>query len=174
MKKNPFDLNDRDAYQTWREAKLENHPKSLNELVVEIADPRKLSDTERDAILNRCRRCNMAIYAGPTGENPDKAIIRDLGRQLGLERLDHNTGADEDAITSLKVQRDAYHRGYIPYTDRPIAGTPTVTTTPWTTRSTACCCTACTRQARAAKTNCWTTRSPTWPCATPTPSTSAP
>jgi len=116
----PFDLNQHDAYQAWREKKLELHPRSLDELIVEIADPRRLSETEKAAILERCRRCNMAIYAGPTGEDPDKAIIRDLGRQLGLERLDHNTGADEDAITSLKVQTDAYHRGYIPYTDRPI------------------------------------------------------
>jgi hypothetical protein len=116
----PFDLDDRDAYQAWREAKLHNHPKRLEDLVVEIRDPRHLSEAEKGAILDRCRRCNMAIYAGPTGEDPDKAIIRELGRRLGLERLDHNTGADEDAITSLKVQDDAYHRGYIPYTDRPI------------------------------------------------------
>ncbi len=116
----PFDLDNRDAYLTWRDAKLAAHPKTLEDLIVEIADPRNLSKAEHAALLDRCRRCNMAIYAGPTGEDPDKAIIRDLGRQFGLERLDHNTGADEDAITSLKVQSDAYHRGYIPYTDRPI------------------------------------------------------
>ena len=34
--------------------------------------------------------------------------------------LDHNPGADEDAVTALTVQSDAYHRGYIPYTNRPI------------------------------------------------------
>ncbi len=86
-----------------------------------IKNPRHLSQAEHTAILDLCRRCNMAVYAAPTGENPDKAIIRDLGRQFGLEQLDHNPGADEDAVTSLTVQSDAYHKGYIPYTDRPIA-----------------------------------------------------
>lgn len=117
----PFDLDQEQTYHTWRKVKLADHPKSLEDLVVEVADPRRLSEAEHAAILDRCRRCNMALYAGPTGGDPDKSIIRELGRRFGLERLDHNTGADEDAITSLKVQSDAYHRGYIPYTDRPIA-----------------------------------------------------
>jgi hypothetical protein len=63
----------------------------------------------------------MAIYAGPTGDDPDKELVQRLGGQFGLGRLDHNTGADEDAITSLKVQSDPAHRSYIPYSDKPIA-----------------------------------------------------
>ena len=116
----PFDLNDDDAYRRWRDRRLEEHPANLQQLVVEIADPHRLTSAEHSAILDLCRRCNMAIYAGPTGEDPDKAIITDLGRQFGLERLDHNPGADEDAVSSLTVQTDAYHREYIPYTNRPI------------------------------------------------------
>ena len=117
----PFDLDNDSAYQAWREQKLAQHPNSLEELVVEIRDPRALTPAEHGAILERCRRANMAIYAGPTGDDPDTHIIRDLGRQFGLERLDHNPGADEDAISALSVQDDAYHRHYIPYTNRPIA-----------------------------------------------------
>lgn len=120
MNISPFDVNNTDAYARWRDQKLKQHPTSLDQLLVEVADPQRLSTGEQQAILDRCRRCNMALYAGPTGEDPSKDIIRDLGRQLGLERLDHNTGADEDAITSLTVQDDAYHKGYIPYTNRPI------------------------------------------------------
>jgi hypothetical protein len=90
-------------------------------LVVEVQDPRRLSAAERATLLARCRRANMAIYVSPQGDDPDKDIIRLLGLQLGLARLDHNSGADEDAVTSLKVQEDAYHRGYIPYTNRPIS-----------------------------------------------------
>jgi hypothetical protein len=63
----------------------------------------------------------MAIYAGSTGDDPDKELVRALGAQFGLHRLDHNMGADEDAITSLKVQSDAAHRHYIPYSNKPIA-----------------------------------------------------
>lgn len=117
----PFDLDDDSAYQRWRERRLREAPTALPDLVVEIGDPRRLSDAEHDALLERCRHANMAIYAGRTGDDPDKSIPAALGARFGLHRLDHNQGADEDAITSLTVQEDALHKGYIPYSNRPIA-----------------------------------------------------
>ncbi|MFB1490306.1 MULTISPECIES: TauD/TfdA family dioxygenase [unclassified Thiocapsa] len=118
---NPFDLDDDNTYQRWKERKLAAAPTALTDLVVEIGDPRTLSDAEHAAILERCRRANMAIYIGTSGDDPDKAIPITLGARFGLHRLDHNRGADEDAVTSLTVQTDAAHRHYIPYSNRPIA-----------------------------------------------------
>jgi hypothetical protein len=117
----PFDLSQNDAYQTWREHKLDRHPRRPEDLVVEVRDPYRLSDVEHEAILDRCRRANMAMYVSPPNMAQDKEVIRQLGHQFGLLRLDHNTGADEDAITSLKVQGTDYHRDYIPYSNKPIA-----------------------------------------------------
>ena len=121
MHHSPFDLAADSAYQDWRQRKLAAAPTRLEELVVEINDPRQLSPAEHQAILDRCRRANMAIYVGKTSNNPDKAIPTLLGAAFGLYRLDHNRGADDDAITSLTVQSDARHRDYIPYCNRPIA-----------------------------------------------------
>ena len=118
---NPFDLDNETAYSTWRDRKLESYPESLGDLVVEIGDPMQLTAAEHEAILQRVRKANMAIYASARGDDPDKELIRSLGRQYGLEHLDHNMGADDDAITSLKVQPDALHKNYIPYSNRPIA-----------------------------------------------------
>lgn len=121
MSVSPFALDDDSAYQHWREHKLAQTPTELAALIVEIRDPRQLTAAERTALLDRCRRTNMAIYIGTTGDDPDKAIPRMLGAQLGLHRLDHNAGADDDAITSLTVQTDARHRDYIPYSNRAIS-----------------------------------------------------
>ncbi|WP_462321885.1 TauD/TfdA family dioxygenase [Halochromatium sp.] len=121
MPQSPFDLADDSAYQRWRERKLNDAPTRLEELVVEIDDPRQLTEAEHQAILERCRGANMAIYVGKTGDDPDKGIPTQLGAAFGLQRLDHNRGADDDAITSLTVQTDARHRDYIPYSNRPIA-----------------------------------------------------
>jgi alpha-ketoglutarate-dependent taurine dioxygenase len=110
-----------DDYARWRDMKLERAPHRLEQVIVEVRDPRQLSEPERDAVLDRCRRANMAIYVSSAEDAADKAIPRRLGEQLGLKHLDHNPGADEDDVTSLKVQTDALHRGYIPYTNRPIA-----------------------------------------------------
>jgi hypothetical protein len=117
----PFALDDPDAYRRWRDIRLAAAPTRLADLIVEVRDPRRLTEAERVAILDRCQRSNMAIYAGETGDNPDKAIPVELGAQFGLRRLDHNPGADEDAVTALKVQTDARHASYIPYSDKPIA-----------------------------------------------------
>jgi hypothetical protein len=117
----PFDLEDPDRYAAWRDAKLRDYPEHLAQLVVEIADPRELTAAEHRAILDRCRKTNMAIYASRIGNDPAKDSVRRLGLQFGLQRLDDNLGADEDAISSITVQSDALHQGYIPYTNRPIA-----------------------------------------------------
>jgi hypothetical protein len=121
MPASPFDLGSDNAYLAWREQKLADAPTRLADLIVEIDDPRRLTAAEHAAILERCRRANMAIYIGNTGDDPDKEIPTRLGAAFGLTRLDHNRGADDDAITSLTVQTDARHRDYIPYSNRPIA-----------------------------------------------------
>ncbi|MBK1645409.1 taurine catabolism dioxygenase TauD [Thiocapsa imhoffii] len=117
----PFDLTDERAYQAWRARKLAQAPTAVADLIVEVGDPRRLSAAEHAAIQQRCDRANMAIYVGTTGTDPDKAIPLALGAQFGLYQLDHNPGADDDAVTALTVQTDAAHRDFIPYTNRPIA-----------------------------------------------------
>lgn len=118
---NPFDPDDDTAYRIWRDAKLTAYPKSLNELIVQVADPRQLTPAEHAAVLDRCRRANMAIYASPHTE-ADKALPRRMGEQFGLSRLDHNLLADEDAISTLTVaeEQEGMRGEYIPYTNRAI------------------------------------------------------
>lgn len=58
----PFDLGQPEAYQGWRQIKLETHPSRVEDLIVEVQDPRQLTPAEHGAILDRCRRANMAIY----------------------------------------------------------------------------------------------------------------
>jgi hypothetical protein len=108
------------AYSAWREAKLRDYPQNAGDLVVEIANPKSLTAAEHTALLERCRKANMAVYAGPD-MGQDKDIPRLMGRQFGLERLDANLMADEDDVTTLTVAENGEKKGeFIPYTDRPI------------------------------------------------------
>lgn len=116
----PFDLHNDAAYEDWKAAKLENYPQQADQLIVEVNDPRRLSPSERSAILERCSKTNMAVYVGKTGTDPDKLIPATLGAQLGLRYLDRNMGADDDGITALQVVNDQWRTRYIPYTNRPI------------------------------------------------------
>ena len=116
----PFDLGNEADYRAWREQKLLAYPTAVEELIVEVNNPKQLTNAEFEALHERCRKTNMAIYAGPTGSDTDKAIPRSLGSQFGLTELDYNMGADDDGVTSLKVVEGKWRSGYIPYTNRPI------------------------------------------------------
>ena len=115
-----FDLDNATAYAAWREAKLATHPRRLEDLLVEVADPRRLTFAEREALLARCGVANMALYASATGNDPDKDIPRLLGRQIGLVNLDANRLADDDGISPLAVAPAGTRTEFIPYTDRGI------------------------------------------------------
>ncbi len=116
----PFDLDQRDAYERWRDAKLARHPRQAQDLIVDVADPRALSEGERQALLQRCATANMAIYRSPV-QGEDKDIPRRMAAQLGLHRLDANWLADEDGISPIAVAAQVGDRpAFIPYTNRPI------------------------------------------------------
>lgn len=117
----PFDLNNQSAYQRWREHKLAQAPASVAELIVEVNDPRNLTPGEHAALLQRCQRANMAIYAARQ-HAVDKDIARKVGAQFGLQHLDANWLAGEDGISEIKVSSasDQSRQAYIPYTNKPI------------------------------------------------------
>ena len=117
---NPFDLDNTAAYEAWKETKLKDYPEKVEQLVVEIKNPHKLTDAEKEALRTLCRKTNMAVYVGNTGDDPDKSIAVDIALQFGLQQRDNNMGADDDGITSLMVQQDQFHERYIPYTTHAI------------------------------------------------------
>lgn len=116
----PFSLDNAAAYLAWREQKLAGCPSRVEDLVVEVRDPRCLTRSEHEAIVQRCRTANMAVYRSGCGTDPDKAIPKQLGLQLGLTRLDRNLLADDDGITALSLAGGGERRDYIPYSNRPL------------------------------------------------------
>lgn len=119
----PFSTQNPQGYANWREHKLANHPATLEDIIVPVADPFALTDAENQQLQDCIERCNMAIYqvTGPMANSADKAILAEIGRHFGLEQLDHNLYADDDAISSLTITAHKGGKGYIPYTNRPIA-----------------------------------------------------
>jgi alpha-ketoglutarate-dependent taurine dioxygenase len=118
----PFDLADHSAYRIWRDAKLAAYPRSVDALIVPLADPRQLSVAEISALETCCARANMAIYSAPHLPTADKSLPHQLARQLGLVRLEGNYLADEDGLSSITpVSDEGGVRGeFIPYTHKPI------------------------------------------------------
>ncbi len=120
MPSNLLSLDSNDAFERWADKKLSHFPRSLDELIVELNDPTELSKNERTAIVDACKRANMALFSH-SGAALRKRELALLGQQLGLKRLDANLCADEDGISSLEVSTSSAQRGeYIPYTNRPL------------------------------------------------------
>ena len=117
---NPFDLEDNDTYLRWRDSKLKDYPTKFEDLLVEINDPRHLKQREFEALQMRCRKTNMAIYAGNTGDDPDPEIPFAIARQFGVSGLNKNWLADENALSSLTVRENGVREHYIPYTNQAI------------------------------------------------------
>ena len=118
----PFDLADDSAYRAWRDAKLAAYPRSVDELIVPLADPSHLTADEIEALGSRCARANMAIYSAPHLPAADKSLSKELARQLGLTRLEGNYLADEDGLSSITPagEEGSVRGDFIPYTHKPI------------------------------------------------------
>ena len=116
----PFSLDNAEAYQRWRQQKLEQRP-AVEDLIVALENPFQLNALEKSRVQDLCRRCNVAIYkVSNNDQSTDKELVHQFGLQFGLSHLDDNLRADEDDITSLTVTEQQGNQ-YIPYTNRPLS-----------------------------------------------------
>lgn len=116
-KLSPFDLNNDADYQQWKVEKLTDYPTDLTDLVVEIKDPFKMSDAEKDALISGAAKTNMMIYCTNSKWEQEQPLLTALMRQLGVTDLDHNLGAGASGLSALTPGGSAYSpfENYIPY-----------------------------------------------------------
>ena len=84
---------------------------------IEIGDPRRLRNAEREAIADRCARSNLALYRF-TRAKTDPDALSAFARAMGLARRDPTLGADRRGIASVRVAPDARGPELIPFTAR--------------------------------------------------------
>ena len=121
MYNSPFNLNELNTYQTWRNKKLSAYPLLPESLLVTIEDPENPCETEIAQLQQICREHNLALYHFAQGDGRSKRHVHRLGHKVGLFRLDSNLCADEDSLTSLHVTSHAGQHDYIPYTNKPLS-----------------------------------------------------
>ena len=107
-------------YREWRAEKVDKYPGAVGELMIDIGGLNDVAMGERAAILDRCRRANMAIYRC-RDEAVDRAAIRAFGENFGLRRLDHHLCANEDGIAELTVSAGGLQGEYVPYSNRSLS-----------------------------------------------------
>lgn len=87
--------------------------------MVEVQDINRLSAAEQQALVTLCRKTNMAIYQS---RQPlaSKNQLREVCGTFGLNRVDKNLYADQDAISALHVSEQKRQYEYIPYSNKGI------------------------------------------------------
>lgn len=118
--KSPFNLDNGDGYRRWRDGKLAIRPGSASDLRVEIADPLHMTPSEHQAVLDRVRAANIALYVCTNTAAPPEEAMAAIAGKFGLQALDKHLCAEGDGITPLSVAGAGPRQRYIPYTDRPI------------------------------------------------------
>ena len=119
-----FDLANNNAYERWRDQKLNDYPEKAQSLFVKVSDFYNPSDAEVTALRKRISKTNMALYSCAVVKGEDvgttKRALGSLGLRLGLKTRDANLYSDEDDYSLLSVSEGAGRSRYIPYTNRPI------------------------------------------------------
>jgi hypothetical protein len=118
---NAFDLSDTDAYLRWRDRKLRLGPARATDLVVEIVDPTEPSRAEIGRLAANLKDFNLSLFACADPAAFGRRELLELGRRLGLRRLDGNLCADEQAVSTLRVRAGRPEGEYVPYTNRPLS-----------------------------------------------------
>ena len=124
---NPFEFDDNIAYGAWREEKLSAYPRDIDALRVPVADLRRPSAVENDAIVNCCRRANMAIYVtdpcseSAAGDKSMRLALTDFGHAFGLKSMESHRSAEDDGIVAIEVTSAESKRGFIPYTTKALS-----------------------------------------------------
>lgn len=105
-------------FENWFGPRLARYERAIRDLVVTIDDPAHLSSAEHSALVSRVADTNMVIYQCRRVAVVDQDSILQLARQVGLQHLDVNLGANATGLTEIRVQQTARHQRYIPYSAR--------------------------------------------------------
>ena len=103
----------------WQE-RLIHYQQTIDDLVVDIANPYQISTDERAALAIRIKHANMAIYRCQSPDTVGPDTLTAFAAQLGLGIPDRNLCADTDGLSKIQVEKISTHQRYIPYTNKPL------------------------------------------------------
>ena len=108
-----------DTLCRWIDSRRESEAGGDPRKIIDIANPARLAESERKAILHRCERFNLALYRFARPHAADRKALDRFADALGLVRRDFSLDADARGIVSVRNTPDQGTAGeMIPFTDR--------------------------------------------------------
>lgn len=112
-------FNNSDEYQVWRDDKLANTVKRVEECMVEVVNPYTLTDAEKDKIQQLCRTNNFALFEIAPQTDCVEAIVQ-FNQQFGLTNQDQHLYVQNDGLAHITQSDKQGQTDFIPYTDKAI------------------------------------------------------
>jgi alpha-ketoglutarate-dependent taurine dioxygenase len=112
-------LSQLDVYRYWRDEKLENALTSIEQCLVPIADPYKLTGNENEKISELCLLSNFALIQLANQNNYTNSVLS-LNRQLGLTDYDKHLYAQGNGLSEITQSNNTDQAEFIPYTNKNI------------------------------------------------------
>ena len=116
----PTNIGDNDVYLHWRDKKLEDYPRKIEDLTVKVDNPGQPDKHQMASLKNRCRKANIAIYEAPEEIIEDKDIPLKMGSSIGLKNIERSLTTEENGVSELSVTSTGVKSNYIPYSNKPL------------------------------------------------------
>mgnify|MGYP001255761653 CR=1 FL=1 len=110
----------KNVYKRWAANKLEAFTANINDLLVEISNPKHPSNAEIGKIKGIMESYNIVFYefSKPNSENTKNSLIR-LLNSLEITDFAQDSKSDANGVTPIGVNPDSNsEEEYIPYTDK--------------------------------------------------------
>ncbi|MBF2758867.1 MAG: TauD/TfdA family dioxygenase [Ectothiorhodospiraceae bacterium AqS1] len=108
-----------DTLSRWIDSRRASRAGGDCRRIIDIANPERLFEAERKAILQQCERFNFALYRFSPQIGADRGAFDRFAHALGLVRRDFSLDADDRGIVSVRNAPAADPAGeMIPFTDR--------------------------------------------------------
>jgi alpha-ketoglutarate-dependent taurine dioxygenase len=108
-----------DDYQFWRDEKLANATTNIENCLIEINNPKQLTQAEKNQITKLCSFNNFALFAIPEQHDYSSSIVN-FNQQFGLNSFDNHLYAKDRGMAHITQSDKKDQAEFIPYTNQTI------------------------------------------------------
>jgi alpha-ketoglutarate-dependent taurine dioxygenase len=112
-------VNSIDDYQFWRDEKLANAITDIENCLIEINNPKQLTQAEKSQIIKLCSFNNFALFAVPNQQDYSSSIVK-FNQQFGLNTFDNHLYAKDKGMAHITQSDKKDQAEFIPYTNKTI------------------------------------------------------
>ncbi len=108
-----------DDYLFWRDEKLANAATSIEECLVEVNNPERLTSAEKSQITKLCTANSFALFSTKPQQDYSTSIVR-FNQQFDLEEFDQHLYVKKQGLAHITQSNIKHQAEFIPYTNRAI------------------------------------------------------